>query len=144
MGFPPVEALLPHRPPMLLVDRVVELAGGRVVCAGRIPAGNPLVDSGQAPAILALELAAQTAGVHLALTQRDREPAAQPAVGFLVAIRDGLLAVHHLAAGSELRATADLVGSAGPVSIYQVTVRGDGGSEVASARVSLYVADGSS
>lgn len=32
MDFPPVETLLPHRPPQLYVDRVVSVQGTRIVC----------------------------------------------------------------------------------------------------------------
>jgi 3-hydroxyacyl-[acyl-carrier-protein] dehydratase len=67
-----IEAMLPHRPPFLWIDRVEELEPGlRCVATKRIdPAdplfaghfpGNPIV-----PGVLLIEAVAQTAGVMLA------------------------------------------------------------------------------
>lgn len=38
MSFPPIESLIPHRPPQLLVDRVLEQEGARIVTEGTITA----------------------------------------------------------------------------------------------------------
>jgi 3-hydroxyacyl-[acyl-carrier-protein] dehydratase len=53
--------LIPHRPPWLLVDRVVARSDGEVVAEKRLSAGDPLLTSGELPELLLLEALAQAA-----------------------------------------------------------------------------------
>jgi 3-hydroxyacyl-[acyl-carrier-protein] dehydratase len=57
----PVEDLLPHRRPWLLVDRVLERAGDRVRAEKRLSAGDPLLAAGALPDVLVIEALAQAA-----------------------------------------------------------------------------------
>ena len=73
-----IEAILPHRPPFLWIDRVVEIDPGRrcvaskhiapdmPLLAGHFP-GDPIL-----PGVLLIECAAQTAGVMLGAGRRER------------------------------------------------------------------------
>jgi 3-hydroxyacyl-[acyl-carrier-protein] dehydratase len=74
----PVEDLLPHRRPWLLVDRVLELAEGRVRVEKRLAANDPLLDDGALPELLIVEALAQAAACL-----RGVEAGAR--VGYLVA-----------------------------------------------------------
>jgi 3-hydroxyacyl-[acyl-carrier-protein] dehydratase len=53
--------LIPHRPPWLLVDRVVERSDDSVVAEKRLSAGDPLLTGGELPELLLLEALAQAA-----------------------------------------------------------------------------------
>ena len=66
-GLPPIENLIPHRPPMLLIDEVIEHEGLRVVCRTTIREDMPFVQDGTVPVMLALELFAQSAASLVAL-----------------------------------------------------------------------------
>lgn len=77
--WPDVAGLIPHRPPILMVDEIVEGDEGELTCRGSLPCSNPF---------LALELAAQATAVMAALERREAsgEQGAEP--GYLAAIRD--------------------------------------------------------
>ena len=65
--LPPIAQLLPHRPPMLLVDEVLEHQGGTVVCKTTIRDDMLFVKNGEVSTLLALELFAQSAASLVAL-----------------------------------------------------------------------------
>ena len=78
MGVTEIMNILPHRPPMLLVDKIYELSDSHVIAAknvtihepffiGHFP-GNPLM-----PGVLIVEAIAQAVGVLLLTTVDDPE-----------------------------------------------------------------------
>jgi predicted hotdog family 3-hydroxylacyl-ACP dehydratase len=58
----PFEGLLPHRPPMLMLTRMLEQDSDSVHCTSVIDAHNPLLSDGLFPIIGGVELLAQAAG----------------------------------------------------------------------------------
>ncbi len=66
-ALPPITSLIPHRPPMLLVDEVVSHEGLTVVCRTTIREDMPFVKEGEVPMLLALELFAQSAASLVSL-----------------------------------------------------------------------------
>lgn len=79
-------ALLPQRPPMLLIDALLRCADERTVSRFRVPADAVLVENGLLSETGLLENIAQTAaaGAGFAYQQQGR-PAP---IGFIAAIRD--------------------------------------------------------
>jgi 3-hydroxyacyl-[acyl-carrier-protein] dehydratase len=135
-AFPPPETLIPHALPALLVRSVVEASPEGIVCFASIPADHPLAEEGRAPSFLGLEAAAQAAAVLEAL-ERNAEDAG-PRMGYLVGIRGARLRTPHLATGRTFRVTARLHGSAPPLSMYEVTLKGAGG-ELLAGTISTYL-----
>jgi 3-hydroxymyristoyl/3-hydroxydecanoyl-(acyl carrier protein) dehydratase len=119
---PPLELLLPHRPPMRLVTGIdLELAEG-LQSTARISADTGLARAGRVPAVIALEAAAQTAAAWEGL-RRSREPGGAGArVGYLVAIREVTFFTADIPVEMPLHATIELDGLALPLTHYAVEV----------------------
>jgi len=99
---PDPSRLLPHRPPMLFVERVVEWGENGGVCRGRIdPDACLAAGSGAVPASAALEFAAQSMGAVEVCRGRNDGP---PRVGYLVAASRTSLSVRGFPVDAELTA----------------------------------------
>ncbi len=137
--WPDVATLIPHRPPMLLVESIVEVIAGGIVCRGRVPADGPFAAGGNASSVLGIELAAQAAAVSAAL---DRSDGSGERIGYLTSIRGARFEVRSLPAGRPLLATVRPRGGVAPLSMYEIEVRlEEDGSELVSATISTYLRD---
>src|SRR5438874_9148337 len=72
-----IRRILPHRYPMLLVDRIVELEAERIVGIKNVTANEPFFsghfpDFPVMPGVLIIEAMAQTAGVLILKSMPDR------------------------------------------------------------------------
>ncbi len=86
-AFPPIEDVLPHRAPMMLLDAIVAHDPTGTACVVRIgetsllgPPGGPV------PAWVGLEYMAQCIAAHAGLLARAEGRG--PAIGFLIGARD--------------------------------------------------------
>jgi len=118
-------AILPHRGPFLMVDRVVERDEGRSCLAlKRISFGDPLVGTGPLPSelnpFMLIEAMSQTA----ALAAARPAQAGAPRVGFLAAVRD-FRAVRPPVPGDTLTIRAEVLGRFGRLVKVQGTVMVD-------------------
>jgi 3-hydroxyacyl-[acyl-carrier-protein] dehydratase len=125
LGRTEIEAILPHRPPFLLIDEVVELEPGtRVVarkrvteedCAGHFP-GNPIM-----PGVKMVEALAQAGAVAVLAEEQNRGKLA------LFAGIDDARFKRIVRPGEELTLTCDLVTVRGPIGRgkARATVDGD-------------------
>jgi predicted hotdog family 3-hydroxylacyl-ACP dehydratase len=77
--------LLPHKPPMILVDEVVEFREDLIHTRIVIREGIPFFKEGRVPSYVALEYMAQTIGVWSGLKLRQQGKKLQ--VGFLLGTR---------------------------------------------------------
>src|SRR5919197_3879446 len=73
-----IRRILPHRYPMLLVDRIVELEAERIVGIKNVTANEPFFtghfpDFPVMPGVLIVEAMAQTAGVLVLKSFEDRD-----------------------------------------------------------------------
>jgi predicted hotdog family 3-hydroxylacyl-ACP dehydratase len=121
---PPVDVLLPHRPPMQFVTAVLGETADGLACEARIPRACALVDEDAAPCFVALESAAQTAAVWEALRRSRGADAANggPRIGYLVALRDVVMFSGFVPADTALIASIQLTALALPLTHYAVNV----------------------
>jgi 3-hydroxymyristoyl/3-hydroxydecanoyl-(acyl carrier protein) dehydratase len=119
---PPLDRLLPHRPPMRFVTAIERELTDGLQCAARISSECGLAFAGRAPALLGLEAAAQTAAAWEAL-RRSREPGGASArIGYVVAIRDAVLFSSSIPADESFSATVRLEAAALPLTHYAIEV----------------------
>ena len=98
--FPAIDALVPHGTPMLLLERVLAMAGDRLVAETTVRADMPLVRDGALPAYATLEIMAQAVSAYAGY-QRHAEGLALK-LGFLLGTRQLTLATDRIACGQRL------------------------------------------
>jgi len=140
-----IEALIPHRGPMCLLDRMTSWDPARIECVAvnHRDAQHPLRSASGLLASAAIEYAAQAMAVHGALCAAAAGDRAAP--GFLASARDVRLACRRLddlpsADRDELVVVAERQAADAARLLYAFVLR-HGGSELASGRVAV-VLDG--
>ena len=82
LTFPPLTELMPHRPPMLLLDRLVAAGETHAACEVGLRADGPFCGAAGVPAYVGIEYMAQTVA---AFSGWQRRCAGQPIeIGFLL------------------------------------------------------------
>jgi len=137
--FPQIRELVPHAPPMLLLDRVLEHDASFTRCSIRSEDSAIFASSGGGvPSWVGLEYMAQCAAVHGGLSSRERGDPPRP--GLLLGSRRLQLHVSSFEAGAPLRVVArHHRGRLGLVT-FDCAVESDDGHEVlAEGRINLYI-----
>lgn len=119
--WPDVTRLIPHRPPILMVEEIVGGGEGELICRGALRCNAPSVQGAMMSPILALELAAQTAAV-LAALETGEAPANEAGVGYLAAIHDARFLQPEIPMDRQLLATVRRLQKMRPLYKYAVHV----------------------
>ncbi len=138
--LPPLQALLPHTGPMLLLDELLRETEHGVVCRTTLRADSLFARGGRIDAVIAIELIAQALGACVGLT--DHRKGRPPRVGFLVGVREATFDVAAFAVGDVLEVTATHVWgeeSLGNFRGHVVVVAT--GATVATCELSVYAGD---
>jgi predicted hotdog family 3-hydroxylacyl-ACP dehydratase len=102
-SFPPVAEVVPHKPPMLLLDQVLSYETDRVTCEVRIGPETQFLEEGLVPAVVGIEYMAQTVAAYAGLTAREQGKIDQVAkIGFLLGCRELTLKTDGFAVGDRL------------------------------------------
>lgn len=97
--YPPIEALLPHRGKMLLVDDIVQIDADAAVSRA-VPTNDwPLSNGSVVSSLLLIELVAQTSGLSNGLECLNTEGQGTRVSGWLVGIKKAELNVPTIALG---------------------------------------------
>ncbi len=106
--FPPVGDLISHRPPALLLERILALSTTRCVALVRVePGAWYLQEDGTAPAWIGLEWMAQAASAFSG--HRHRLAGRAPRIGFLLGTRSYEALVPSFPVGLELEVEAEAI-----------------------------------
>lgn len=123
---PPLDALLPHRPPMLFLTSILRETADGVACAARIPGRCALVCRGGAPPIAAIEAAAQAAAAWEALRRWREASVVAPRIGYLVALREVVFFTERMPADQDFLVSVSLDAAAPPLTHYRIEVALEG------------------
>jgi predicted hotdog family 3-hydroxylacyl-ACP dehydratase len=118
--FGPVTDYLPHRPPMLLIDDIVDATADRVVCRTTIHPDCVFAKHGLVHPSAMIELAAQACAIHAGVTAAPG--GAPPRMGLLVGCREISFAVDSFAVGDELTIVATRLAAQDPLATFTATV----------------------
>ena len=136
--LPPIAEVVPHAPPMLLLDEVLSWAPGRARCGLTLRPDSPFVQAGRVRAVVALEYMGQAMA---ALAGLEARAAGQPPrVGLLLGTRELALSVGHLAVGDALEVDVERLHEDGNAAQFRGTVLRTG-AVVATAVLSVYLPD---
>lgn len=134
-ALPPIGQLVPHAPPMLLLDEVLEWAPGRVRCALSLRPDSPFMEGGRVRALVALEYMGQAAAACAGM--QARQGGGGPGPGLLLGTRELSLAVEHLRAGDALVVEAELASGDEKITSFRCRVH-RGEELVAQALLSVF------
>ena len=127
--------VVPHRPPMLLLDEITSWDGQRVECRLVPRDDSPFVEAGRAPATLAIEYMAQCIAVYVGLMAHARgEPVR---IGYLAGARDVTLDAHEFRVGEVLYVEASHIWGDDALGSFACAVRREG-AVVAKGTLSAY------
>jgi predicted hotdog family 3-hydroxylacyl-ACP dehydratase len=132
----PVELYLPHRSPMVLVDRLVSDDGEGVVVETVVRPDGLFVVDGAMPAWVGLELMAQAIGVFAGRRSREREEEVR--LGFLLGTRRFTAQVDGFPVGARLTVEArmEIVSEQG-LAVFKCRILHEG-VEVADALMNVF------
>lgn len=134
----PIDDLLPHARPMILLDEVVGRVDGRFVSVLTVREGAPFVEAGRgAPAHVAVEWMAQACGAQVGA--EAKEAGAPVRMGLLLGTRDFRAAVAWFAVGERLEVSvAPVFRDESMGSFDCVVTRAGTGEELAKAQLTVY------
>lgn len=134
-----VADLLPHAPPMVLLDSVVGWDKDRVATALSIRPGIPFYESGKGvPAHVGIEYMAQSCGAFAGL--EALETGGKVRIGYLLGTRRYRAHVDWFADGEQLTVAAVEVFRDGSMGVFDCTIS-SGGRELAAAQLTVYQPD---
>ncbi len=136
----PLDALLPHRPPMRLVTSLVGETNDGLVCTACVSRECPLAEQGRASALAGIEAAAQTAAVWEAVRRWREGAGAAPRIGYLVALRDIAFFAEHIPVDVVMLTAVRLEAAAPPLTHYRIEASIDG-RPLLRGTIATYLAD---
>ena len=136
----PLEELIPHRPPMVLIDAVesFDAAAKRLVARVTIGANQLFSGPDGVPNWVAIEYMAQTAAALVGLYDKVTAPGAPARPGLLLGTRRLDLKLDRFEMGKSYRITAENVFSDADAASFACSIEDETGETVATATLNAY------
>jgi predicted hotdog family 3-hydroxylacyl-ACP dehydratase len=131
-----LEELLPHRAPMILIDRVLGVDGEEFRCGVSVRPESPFFEDGAVPAWVGLEYMAQAVGALAGCEGKAKGAGARP--GLLLGARAYISRRENFRDGEELTvAVREVLRQDGGISVMECFIRDRQGVELAQAQLTL-------
>ena len=134
-GFPPIARLVPHREPMVLLDRMIGWSPGHVECATQVRQGARFVEDGMLLAPFTIEHMAQA--VAVCLGYEAYRGGRGPRLGMIVSCREFRAQLESASVGDELTIHANRERGNDTLSHFECEVRHDS-EAFANATLTIY------
>lgn len=134
-----VVAQMPHQPPMRLIDEVLSVEGGHIVCRSRIEEDHILLEGGRVSALAAIELFAQAAAALM--VYRATKAGVTPTGGYLLGTRKVDVEVDGFSVGDVLTIDVNELWGNGPLAQFECSLR-QGEAVVATGSINVAAAGG--
>jgi predicted hotdog family 3-hydroxylacyl-ACP dehydratase len=121
-NFRPIEDYLPHRPPMLLIDELVEVTDIKAVVRTTIKPDCVFARDGIVHPAAMIEFMAQCCAILIGA----RPSGKGPRLGFIISCREVNLMVDSFSVGDKLELTAGKVHGQEALAVFSCTVSRDG------------------
>lgn len=119
--WPPVGELVPHQPPMSLLDEVLDFQNDCMTCAVTVRADAPFVEPEGVQAVVTLEYMAQCVAAWAGLSGRLQGQRVR--IGFLIGCRDMHLHRKRIPIGAQLVVTSQRVWGDSVLGSFECEVR---------------------
>ncbi len=135
-----LDEIVPHRPPMVLIDAVetFDASGRRLVARVSIDEDKPFFSNGAVPNWVAIEYMAQTAAALAGCWDRTTRPGSPPRPGLLLGTRRLTLGLDAFEAGRTYFVTAVNEFNDDEAASFSCSISDDAGAVVASAVLNAY------
>ncbi len=133
----PVRDLLPHDPPMVLLDKVLSCAESSLVAEVVIKPESLFCDESGVPAWVGIEYMAQSVAAHAGALARQR--GGEPVIGYLLGTRSYKSAVSEFPIGASLKIEVESLYV--EMGLGAFACRIDMGGTVAEATINVYQPD---
>ncbi len=133
----PLDELVAHRPPMRLLDRMIEVSDSAAIAETVVRADNPLFVPGFGlPAYTGLEMMAQAIAAIDGMKRKMH--GLPPKIGFLLGCRRYSVRCVEFREGIRLTVAANMVFSDGEMFAFSCRIDGEDGGELAAANLSVF------
>lgn len=138
MSYPAIAELVIHRPPMLLLDRLVDTSDTSATCEVTLSTDSTFIRQGRARAVVSLEYMAQCVAVFAGYQRYIKGK--KPTIGYFIGARDVVLGADMLEAGDRLLVRAEHSWIGEKTASFKCSVE-RGAQTIATAMLSVYTPD---
>jgi predicted hotdog family 3-hydroxylacyl-ACP dehydratase len=137
-SFPPIASVLPHEPPLVLLDEIVDLDEERIEAKVTIASDSMFLRDGKVRGIVCLEYMAQAVAAFAGIRRQSAGEA--PKIGYIIGVPSMELEVDNFKIGDELQVHAKHIWGEGELGRFDCRVE-RGQKQVARASLSVYSGD---